>query len=77
MVCSWAYSTQHREIGCFETIQRLKLREERSDCCGKRKRRFGCELDWVVKWDWDEGCVKERGNGRYCWRAGVMSNDEG
>ena len=25
----------------------------------------------------DEGCVKERGQERYCWRAGVMSRNEG
>ena len=24
-----------------------------------------------------ESCVKERGEERYCWRAGVMSSDEG
>ena len=23
-----------------------------------------------------EGCVKERGKERYCWRAGVMSRNE-
>ena len=27
---------------------------------------------------WSMGvCVKERGEERYCWRAGVMSRDEG
>ena len=25
----------------------------------------------------DEECVKERGEERYCWRAGVMSRNEG
>ena len=25
----------------------------------------------------DEECVKERGKERYCWRAGVMSRNEG
>ena len=25
----------------------------------------------------DEKCVKERGDERYCWRAGVMSRNEG
>ena len=25
----------------------------------------------------DEGCVKERGKERYCWRAGVMSRNDG
>ena len=24
-----------------------------------------------------ESCVKERGEERYCWRAGVMSRNEG
>ena len=24
-----------------------------------------------------ESCVEERGNLRYCWRAGVMSRNEG
>ena len=24
-----------------------------------------------------ESCVKERGKERYCWRAGVMSRNEG
>ena len=25
----------------------------------------------------EESCVKERGEERYCWRAGVMSTNEG
>lgn len=25
----------------------------------------------------DDLCVKERGDERYCWRAGVMSRNEG
>ena len=31
-------------------------------------------MDLAVCWNM---CVEERGEERYCWRAGVMSRDEG